>query len=45
MPNWCQNNVTIKHKDPEMIDRAQAAFNIYTVAAMGSIWVLRRLYV
>jgi hypothetical protein len=23
MPNWCYNGVTLRHKDPAMIDRAQ----------------------
>ena len=23
MPNWCFNGVTLRHKDPAMIDRAQ----------------------
>ena len=22
MPNWCYNGVTLRHKDPAMIDRA-----------------------
>jgi len=26
MPNWCNNTVTIKHDDPEMIARVQQAF-------------------
>ena len=25
MPNWCNNDITLKHKDPAMIDRAQKA--------------------
>ncbi len=25
MPNWCSNSITLKHKDPAMIDRAQKA--------------------
>lgn len=25
MPNWCNNSITLKHKDPAMIDRAQKA--------------------
>lgn len=25
MPNWCNNNLTLKHKDPEMIQRAYTA--------------------
>ncbi len=26
MPNWCDNNVTLKHKDSAMIKRAYDAF-------------------
>lgn len=26
MPNWCNNTVTLEHKDPAMIARAKAAF-------------------
>ena len=26
MPNWCGNTLTITHEDPEMIERAKAAF-------------------
>ena len=26
MPNWCNNTVTIKHSDPEMIARVREAF-------------------
>jgi len=26
MPNWCNNTVTIKHSDPEMITRVRRAF-------------------
>ena len=26
MPNWCNNDITLTHKDPKMIDRAQKAF-------------------
>jgi hypothetical protein len=25
MPNWCNNDITLRHKDPAMIDRAQKA--------------------
>ena len=27
MPNWCNNSVVLKHKDPAMIERARTAFN------------------
>jgi hypothetical protein len=27
MPNWCDNNLVLKHDDPAMIDRAEKAFN------------------
>lgn len=27
MPNWCQNQVTLKHNDPAMLIRAQQAFD------------------
>ena len=27
MPNWCMNNLTLSHEDPEMIARAERAFN------------------
>ena len=27
MPNWCANNVTLTHEDPEMIRRAAEAFS------------------
>jgi hypothetical protein len=26
MPNWCNNDVTLKHDDPAMLDRAEKAF-------------------
>ena len=26
MPNWCENTLTLSHKDPAMIERAKAAF-------------------
>jgi hypothetical protein len=26
MPNWCNNNIELTHKDPAMIERAKAAF-------------------
>lgn len=26
MPNWCNNSMTLRHANPEMIDRAYAAF-------------------
>ena len=26
MPNWCNNNLTLQHEDPEMIKRAEKAF-------------------
>ena len=26
MPNWCNNTITLKHENPEMIVRAQKAF-------------------
>ena len=26
MPNWCNNTVTVKHSDPEMIERVRTAF-------------------
>lgn len=25
MPNWCNNSITLKHKDPQMIERAHKA--------------------
>lgn len=25
MPNWCANNLTLEHSDPQMIDRVEAA--------------------
>jgi hypothetical protein len=30
MPNWCYNGVTLKHKDPAMIDRAQHSKGLLT---------------
>ena len=27
MPNWCNNNLTLEHEDPEMIIRAKAALD------------------
>lgn len=27
MPNWCSNNLTLKHEDPAMIKRAVSAFH------------------
>ena len=30
MPNWCNNSITIKHKDPAMIDRVLNAKNLLT---------------
>ena len=27
MPNWCNNNLTLEHEDPEMIKRAKAALD------------------
>lgn len=27
MPNWCMNHVTLRHKDPAMIERAAKAFD------------------
>lgn len=27
MPNWCSNSVCLQHEDPEMIRRAERAFN------------------
>jgi hypothetical protein len=27
MPNWCNNNLTLQHEDPEMIIRAKAALD------------------
>jgi len=26
MPNWCNNNIELAHKDPAMLERAKAAF-------------------
>jgi hypothetical protein len=26
MPNWCNNNIELTHKDPAMLERAKAAF-------------------
>ena len=27
MPNWCDNNLFLTHDDPEIIKRAEDAFN------------------
>ena len=27
MPNWCSNHLTLRHPDPEMIEKVAAAFN------------------
>jgi len=27
MPNWCNNNLTLHHEDPSMIQRAIASFH------------------
>lgn len=27
MPNWCNNNLTLQHEDPNMIQRAMTAFS------------------
>jgi hypothetical protein len=27
MPNWCENNLILSHKDPEQIERVVKAFN------------------
>jgi hypothetical protein len=26
MPNWCNNNIELAHKDPAMLERAKTAF-------------------
>lgn len=27
MPNWCMNNLTVEHDDPNMVDRFEKAYN------------------
>ena len=36
MPNWCNNDLTLTHADPEMLDRAEKAFR---AGAFLSEWI------